>query len=120
VERPILDRFTEAFAARIAALKVGPGLDPTTEIGPLMHARAVEKVAAQVIDAQARGARVITGGAIHPELPLAYLPTLLSDVPEDALIAQEETFGPVAAIMPFEGEAEVITRANASEYGLVA
>lgn len=120
VQRPLLARFTKAFAARIAALKVGPGLDPTTDIGPLMHARAVEKVAAQVQDALTRGARLITGGTVHPDLPLAYAPTLLADVPENALILREETFGPVAALLPFDDEAEVIARANATDYGLVA
>ncbi|WP_415182462.1 NAD-dependent succinate-semialdehyde dehydrogenase [Phaeovulum sp.] len=120
VQRPLLARFTKAFAARIAALRVGPGIDAQTDIGPLMHARAVEKVAAQVKDAQARGARLVTGGGVHPDLPLAYLPTLLADVPADALIAREETFGPVAALMPFEDEAEAIARANATQYGLVA
>ena len=120
VERPLLATFTRRFAERIAALKVGAGLESDTEIGPLMHARALAKVEAQVKDALDRGGRLLTGGTTHPELPLAYLPTLLEGVPEDALIHREETFGPVAAVMCFDTEEEVIVRANASEYGLAA
>ena len=102
VQRPMLEAFTARFRDKIAALKVGSGLDPDTQIGPLMHARALAKVETQVRDA------------------LAYLPTLLAEVPDDALIHREETFGPVAAVMPFDTEDEVVARANASEYGLVA
>ncbi len=120
VERPVLEEFTRRFAARIAVLQVGPGLDPDTDIGPLMHARALAKVAAQVDDARQRGAKVVTGGHVHPDLPLAYMPTLITGAPEDALIHQEETFGPVASVLPFDSEAEVIARANATDYGLVA
>lgn len=120
VERPLLATFTRRFAERIAALRVGAGLESDTEIGPLMHARALAKVEAQVKDALDRGGRLLTGGTTHPELPLAYLPTLLEGVPEDALIHREETFGPVAAVMCFDTEEEVIVRANASEYGLAA
>jgi aspartate-semialdehyde dehydrogenase len=120
VERPLLATFTRRFAEKVAALKVGAGLDSDTEIGPLMHARALAKVEAQVRDALDRGGRLLTGGTTHPELPLAYLPTLLEGVPEDALIHREETFGPVAAVMSFDTEKEVIVRANASEYGLAA
>lgn len=120
VQRAILPAFTARLAECIAALKVGPGLDPDTQIGPLMHGRALAKVAGQVQDAVARGGRIVTGGGVHPELALAYLPTLLVDTPEDALIHREETFGPVASILPFDTEPEVIARANATEYGLVA
>lgn len=120
VQRPILEAFNAAFKARIEALKVGDGLEPGVEIGPLMHARAIEKVGEQVKDAIRRGARCITGGKIHSAGPLFYTPTLLTDVPDDALIMREETFGPVAAITAFDTEAEVIARANDSEYGLVA
>lgn len=120
VARPVLAEFTRRFAARIAALRVGPGLDPATDVGPLMHARALAKVAAQVQDAVAKGAKVVVGGTVDPNLPLAYMPTLLVDVPEDALILHEETFGPVAAVVAFDTEAEVIARANATPYGLVA
>src|SRR5690606_4618015 len=78
------------------------------------------KVAAQVQDAVAKGARLVTGGGGHPEGPLFFTPTLLTDVPETAAIMAEETFGPVAAVAAFDTEDEVIARANATEYGLVA
>ncbi|ODR92084.1 NAD-dependent succinate-semialdehyde dehydrogenase [Sinorhizobium alkalisoli] len=120
VERPILNAFEEAFAARIARLKTGPGLEPGTDIGPLMHTRAIAKVEEHVADALKRGARLVAGGRRHPAGSLFFQPTLLADVPDEALIMREETFGPVAAIAGFDSEDEVIDRANDTEYGLVA
>ncbi|OJF95582.1 NAD-dependent succinate-semialdehyde dehydrogenase [Pararhizobium antarcticum] len=120
VERPVLAAFNAAFKARIEALKVGAGLEHGTEIGPLMHERAIAKVEEQVADALARGATVLTGGVRHTAGSLFYTPTLLTNVPKDALIMHEETFGPVAAVTAFDTEAEVVTRANDTEYGLVA
>ncbi|GMB79252.1 NAD-dependent succinate-semialdehyde dehydrogenase [Shinella zoogloeoides] len=120
VERPVLAAFTRAFRERIEALKVAGGLEPDAEIGPLMHERAIAKVEAQVADAVKRGARLLTGGKRHTAGPLFYEPTLLTHVPDDAVIMREETFGPVAAVTAFDSEAEVIARANDTEYGLVA
>jgi len=120
VERSVLAAFTRAFKARVEALKVGGGLEPGVEIGPLMHERAIAKVEEQVADALKRGARLLAGGKRHKAGPLFYEPTVLADVPDDALIMREETFGPVAAIAVFDSEAEVIARANDTEYGLVA
>jgi aspartate-semialdehyde dehydrogenase len=120
VERSVLAAFTRAFKARVEALKVGGGLEPGVQIGPLIHERAIAKVEEQVADALKRGARLLTGGRRHKAGPLFYEPTVLADVPEDALIMREETFGPVAAIAVFDSEAEVIARANNTEYGLVA
>lgn len=120
VERSIASAFNAAFAARIAALKVGPGLSSAVDIGPLMHERAVAKVEEQVADALKRGATLLSGGKRHDAGALFYEPTLLADVPDDALIMREETFGPVAAVTAFDSETEVIARANDTEYGLVA
>ncbi|UVC18160.1 NAD-dependent succinate-semialdehyde dehydrogenase [Mesorhizobium onobrychidis] len=120
VQRPIYDRFCAAFARRIEGLRTGNGLADDTDIGPLMHERGVKKVEEQVADALAHGAHCLTGGGRHPAGPLFYRPTLLADVTDDALIMREETFGPVAAVTPFDSEDEVIARANATEYGLVA
>ncbi len=120
VERPVLATFTDAFKARIAALKVGAGLEADVEIGPLMHERAIAKVEEQVADALAHGARLLAGGKRHKAGPLFFEPTLLADVPDSAMIMREETFGPVAAVSAFDSEAEVIARANDTEYGLVA
>lgn len=120
VQRALYQRFCAAFAARIEELKVGHGLVEGVEIGPLMHDRAVGKVEEQVADALARGARLLAGGSRHPAGRLFYTPTLLADVSDEALMMREETFGPVAAVAPFDTEDEVVTRANATEYGLVA
>lgn len=120
VQRGIYDRFCAAFATRISALKTGHGLAADVDIGPLMHERAVRKVEEQVADALAHGARCLAGGSRYQAGPLFYQPTLLVDVPDDALIMREETFGPVAAVTAFDVEDEVVARANATEYGLVA
>ena len=119
VERPVYAEFCKQFAARAAKLTVGHGVDDP-DIGPLMHERAVSKQQEHVDDALSHGARVLTGGKRHPLGPLFYQPTVLADVPRDALIMREETFGPVAAIAPFDTEREAISWANDTEYGLVA
>ncbi len=119
IERPIYERFLAAFAERVKSLTVGAGLDDP-DIGPLINARAVEKQAAHVSDALARGARLLCGGAAHPAGANFFQPTVLADLPDDAAIFGEETFGPVAAFAPFDGEDEVVARANATETALVA
>ncbi len=119
VERPVYAAFCERFAKRIAALTLGPGMDDR-DLGPLMNEKAVAKQEAHVADAVGRGARCLVGGARDAQGTLFYKPTLLVDVPADAAIMHEETFGPVAAVAPFDTEAEVIARANDTEYGLVA
>jgi aspartate-semialdehyde dehydrogenase len=120
VQRGLADGFTRAFAERIKRLKVGNGLFDGVDIGPLMHERAVAKVEKQVADAVGRGAAIVVGGGRHRPGSLFYQPTLLSGIQEDALIMREETFGPVAAISVFDSEDEVVARANATNYGLVA
>ncbi|ASW10144.1 NAD-dependent succinate-semialdehyde dehydrogenase [Rhizobium sp. 11515TR] len=120
VQRPIMDAFVAAFVKRIEALKVGNGLDGTSDIGPLMHERAVAKVEEQVKDALKHGARLVTGGKRHAAGSLFFQPTLLVEPSLDALIMHEETFGPVAAVSVFDREDEVVARANDTEYGLVA
>lgn len=120
VERSVYDSFCERFAEATGRLTVGPGLEDP-DIGPLMNERAVAKQAAHVRNALEKGARCLVGGRVMDELgPLFYAPTVLADVPDDALIMCEETFGPVAAVAPFDTEEEVIARANDSEYGLIA
>jgi aspartate-semialdehyde dehydrogenase len=119
IERPIYERFVAAFARRVEAMRVGPGVtDP--DIGPLINVRAVAKQREHVADALARGARLVAGGDVDPAGPLFFQPTVLTDVPEDAAIFREETFGPVAAFAPFDHEDEVLERANRTETGLVA
>ena len=119
VAREVYDDFCTRFAAATAALTLGPGAEDP-DLGPLMNAKAVEKQQAHVADALARGARLLTGGDVSPLGPLFFAPTVLADVAPEARIFHEETFGPVAAIAPFDTEEEAVTRANATEYGLVA
>ena len=85
-----------------------------------MHERAVKKQEEHVADALERGATLLAGGARDPQGPLFYPATVLADVPTDALVFHEETFGPVAAIAPFDTEDEAVGIANATEYGLIA
>lgn len=119
IEREVYDEFCRRVADRVNRLTVGPGLnDP--DIGPLISESAVNKQLEQVSDALAKGARLLTGGGRHEAGKLFFQPTVLVDVPDDALAFTEETFGPVAAIAPFDDEEEALTRANDTEYGLVA
>lgn len=119
IERPLYDAFCTRFAERIRALTLGPGM-ADCDLGPLMNEKAVAKQEAHVADALKRGARCLTGGERDTQGPLFYKPTLLVDVPLDAAIMNEETFGPVAAVAPFDSEDTVVAQANATEYGLVA
>jgi aspartate-semialdehyde dehydrogenase len=119
VERSVYKEFCEKFTAATMALRVGKGLDDP-DIGPLMNAGAIAKQYKHVEDAVEKGARLLTGGSRHELGPLFFQPTVLADVPANALIMSEETFGPVAALVPFDDEDEVIARANDTEYGLVA
>jgi len=119
VQRPVYDAFCERFVAATEALTVAPGLEDG-DIGPLMNEAAVAKQEAHVADALARGARLACGGRRLNLGPLFYAPAVLTEVPEGAAILREETFGPVAAILPFDTEEEALSRANDTEYGLVA
>ena len=119
VERPIYEAFCEKFIAATKALSIGHGMDDP-DIGPLMNEKAVAKQEEHVTDAIEKGAKLACGGKRHELGNLFYEPTVLTDVADDAAIMSEETFGPVAPISPFDTEDEVIARANATEYGLVA
>jgi succinate-semialdehyde dehydrogenase / glutarate-semialdehyde dehydrogenase len=122
VERPALARLGDLLVERVRAARVGDGLEPDVTVGPLIDPRAVAKVRDHVDDALARGARVLCGGGpvdgLDPERFFA--PTVLADVPLDARIATEETFGPVAPLIPFDAEDEAVALANATEYGLAS
>lgn len=120
VQRGIAETFAARLAERMAALRVGPGVEETTDCGPLVNAGAVNKVAELVDDAVARGAKVLCGGTRGNGPGHFYPPTVLADVPDDAIIRREEIFGPVAPLYIFDTEEEAITRANDTEYGLVA
>ncbi|HEY1751092.1 MAG TPA: NAD-dependent succinate-semialdehyde dehydrogenase [Caulobacteraceae bacterium] len=118
VHASVYTPFVEAFVRAAARLRVGAGTDPGADLGPLINAATCAKSAEHVADAVAKGARLALGGA--PDAGLFFPPTVLADVPPDAKIMHEETFGPVAAIAPFTDEAAVVRAANDTQYGLVA
>jgi succinate-semialdehyde dehydrogenase/glutarate-semialdehyde dehydrogenase len=122
VERGIVDELGRRLAGLAAAARVGDGLESGVTIGPLIDGRALEKVREHLADAIGRDARLLCGGeapsGLDPERFFA--PTVLADVPPDARIATEETFGPVAPLIPFDSEEEAVALANASDYGLAA
>ena len=119
IQESIYEAFVLRFANRAAQLKTGSGFNPDSDLGPLMNRRAVAKCDEHVQDARQLGARIMCGGSDQADA-LFYPPTVLADVTAKMKIAQEETFGPVAALLPFKNEADVITAANDSEYGLMA
>lgn len=121
VHRSLYPAFTEVCARKTKQLRVGDGMNPETDIGPMIHERQLQIVESHVADAKARGALVLTGGERLPELrPNFYAPTVLADVTHEMRIMREETFGPVLPIMPFNDDNESIQLANNSEYGLAA
>jgi succinate-semialdehyde dehydrogenase/glutarate-semialdehyde dehydrogenase len=120
VHEDVAEEFTRRLAARMSALKVGDGTDPTVDVGPLVNAETRDKVAAFVADAVAKGARIECGGQVPDRKGYFYPPTVLSNVPATADCIRDEIFGPVAAIQTFRDEEDVIARANDTEYGLVA
>ncbi|MBC7637487.1 MAG: NAD-dependent succinate-semialdehyde dehydrogenase [Acetobacteraceae bacterium] len=120
VQDGVYDAFTAKLLVAVEALKVGDGMEDGVTQGPLINAAAVAKVEEHIADALARGARVVTGGARHARGGTFFQPTLLVDVPHDALISREETFGPVAPLFRFKTEAEAIALANDTEFGLAS
>jgi succinate-semialdehyde dehydrogenase/glutarate-semialdehyde dehydrogenase len=120
VQRGIHDRFIKAFAERVAAMKMGDGLEPDVEIGPLISRRAVQHATEQIADAVHRGARVICGGQAAAGPGNFFQPTVLADVAPDSLCMNEETFAPIAPVCAFESEEEGIRLANNSQHGLAA
>ncbi|PDW04593.1 NAD-dependent succinate-semialdehyde dehydrogenase [Candidatus Viridilinea mediisalina] len=122
VAQAIYAAFAERFSAAVAALPVGNGLAPTTAIGPLIDAQARAKVERHISDALEHGAELLTGGGPAHEAGAGHFwqPTVLSAAHGAMLIAREETFGPVAPLIPFYDEASVLHQANATPYGLAA
>jgi succinate-semialdehyde dehydrogenase / glutarate-semialdehyde dehydrogenase len=124
VERPVAEEFARRLAERMAAMRMGPGLDDGVQLGPLVNPDAVEKVDGLVRGAVDAGARALVGGRRPEDEAYAdgfyYEATVLVDVAPDAAILQEEVFGPVAPVVAFDEEAEAVRLANATEYGLVS
>ncbi|HWJ48156.1 MAG TPA: aldehyde dehydrogenase family protein, partial [Candidatus Udaeobacter sp.] len=121
VHRSLYEPFAQACADKTKKLRVGNGMDPHTDVGPMIQERQVRIVESHVEDAKSRGARVLAGGTRLPELgPNYYAPTVLVDVTHDMRIMREETFGPVLPVMACNDVDEAVRLANDSEYGLAA
>ncbi|EHK9049095.1 NAD-dependent succinate-semialdehyde dehydrogenase [Vibrio vulnificus] len=117
VQDAVYDEFAEKLANRVKQLKVGDGFADGVAIGPLINSSSVAKVQEHVDDAVAKGAKVLCGGLLNDE-QLFVAPYVLTDMSDDMLVAEEETFGPVAPLFRFKDEAEVLERANDTESGL--
>ncbi|MEP6623198.1 MAG: NAD-dependent succinate-semialdehyde dehydrogenase [Acidimicrobiia bacterium] len=120
VHRSVADDFARRLTLRLEQMKVGRGTDPTVEVGPLIEAKARDKVADLVEDALANGARALTGGRPLDGPGYFYAPTVLDQVPPEARMLREEIFGPVAPVVAFDDDDEALAAANDTEYGLVA
>jgi succinate-semialdehyde dehydrogenase/glutarate-semialdehyde dehydrogenase len=121
VHESVADEFTEKIAARVAALKVGPGIEDGVDIGALINDAAVASCQDMVDDAVAHGAKLRTGSGAQPQGPGSFFnPAVLAGVPTSARVMREDIFGPVLPIATFRDEAEAIKAANDTEYGLVA
>jgi acyl-CoA reductase-like NAD-dependent aldehyde dehydrogenase len=119
VHRSLYKPFLEACLCKTKQLRVGNGMDPETDVGPIIHNRQLLNVESQVEDARSRGARVLTGASRLPDIgPNFYAPTILAEVTAAMRIMREETFGPVLPVMPFEDDEDAVRLANRSEYGL--
>jgi acyl-CoA reductase-like NAD-dependent aldehyde dehydrogenase len=125
VQRGIHDAFVEALAARATAIRIGDPSDPATQLGPLVNAVARDRVLRMIGVGVAEGARVAAGGGA-PELPAPLCdgfyvqPTVLTDATNDMRVAQEEIFGPVAVVVPFDDEDDAVAKANDNRFGLGA
>jgi succinate-semialdehyde dehydrogenase/glutarate-semialdehyde dehydrogenase len=119
VQRPIAEEFARRLAARLGSLSVGDGAEPGTDVGPLVEEKALRKVQELVDDAVGKGATVVCGGSRPERRGFFYSPTVLSDVSPEASLMTEEIFGPVAPVVPFDSEEEVVRMANDTPWGLV-
>lgn len=118
VHRSIYDQFCKQLVARVRSLAVGNGLDAGVEVGPLIDDKAVDKVKEHILDAVKQGAKVVVGGN---RLEANFFePTILTEVNNQMQVAREETFGPVAPLIPFDNDEDVIRMANDTEYGLAS
>ncbi|MGH9048538.1 MAG: NAD-dependent succinate-semialdehyde dehydrogenase [Acidimicrobiia bacterium] len=120
VHESVADEFGARLGARLGAMQIGRGTEPDVEVGPLIEAKAREKVAELVEDARDRGAKSLVGGEPIGGPGYFYAPTVLAQVPPDARLLREEIFGPVAPVVSFATDDEAIAAANDTEYGLVS
>ena len=120
VQEAIYERFLDAFVAQARTVRVGDGMDPATEMGPLANHRRIDALEALVADARAKGARIHTGGERLGNRGYFFPLTVVSDLPDDARAMHEEPFGPLALINPVSSVEEAIGKANALPFGLAA
>jgi succinate-semialdehyde dehydrogenase/glutarate-semialdehyde dehydrogenase len=120
VEDKIYEPFARAFADKAASLKIGSGMDPATQLGPLANMRRVEAMTEFVADAKAKGARILCGGTRIANRGYYFPLTVMADLPDDARVMREEPFGPIAVVNPVKSLDEAIARANELPYGLAA
>ncbi|MGB3709537.1 NAD-dependent succinate-semialdehyde dehydrogenase [Gordonia sp. (in: high G+C Gram-positive bacteria)] len=120
VQESVREEFTRKLTARIAAMKVGPGWDEASQLGPIINDRQRTRMAALVEDAVAKGAQVHTGGTSLPGDGFYYAPTVIDRIPQGSDILTQEIFGPIATIVSFDTEEEALRLANDTEYGLAA
>jgi succinate-semialdehyde dehydrogenase / glutarate-semialdehyde dehydrogenase len=120
VAAPIAEEFAERLADRMGKLKLGRGVDPDVQVGPLVNEEQLQKVTELVEDAEQRGAIPIVGGHARDGRGYFFEPTVLTGVPDDARLLKEEIFGPVAPVKAFSSEEDAVRWANATQYGLVA
>jgi succinate-semialdehyde dehydrogenase/glutarate-semialdehyde dehydrogenase len=120
VHESVADEFGRRLAERMGSLTIGAGIDDGVQVGPLVDAAAVDKVTELVADAVGAGAKVLTGNRTMDGPGHFYVPTVLNQVPREARMFREEIFGPVAPITTFRTEAEAISKANSTEYGLAS
>jgi succinate-semialdehyde dehydrogenase/glutarate-semialdehyde dehydrogenase len=120
VHTAVYDAFVDKLDAAVAQLKMGDGFDTGTLIGPMIDEKAVFKVREHIEDAVAKGAHVVRGGKRHSLGGNFFEPTILVNVPDSARVSKEETFGPLAPVFRFSDDAEVIRKANDTEFGLAA
>lgn len=120
VQEGVYDAFAEKLATAVAGLRTGNGFDEGVTLGPLIDAAAVNKMHEHVEDALAKGAKLLRGGKPHALGGNFYEATLLADVRQDMLVAREETFGPLAPLFRFADEADVIAKANDTQFGLAS
>ncbi|GAO54730.1 NAD-dependent succinate-semialdehyde dehydrogenase [Novosphingobium sp. MD-1] len=120
VEESVFDRFRDGFVERVKAIRVGNGLDEGAQMGPMANARRPEAMERLIGDATARGAKLLAGGERVGNAGFFYAPSVLSEIPLDAAVLNEEPFGPVALLNPFRGEDAMIEEANRLPYGLAA
>jgi succinate-semialdehyde dehydrogenase/glutarate-semialdehyde dehydrogenase len=120
VQEGVYDKFAQKLGEKVAAMKVGNGLEDGVMQGPLIDMKAVEKVEEHITDAVGKGARIVTGGKRHAKGSTFFEPTVLADVKSNMKVTHEETFGPVAPLFRFKTEQELIKLANDTEYGLAS